>query len=214
MTMKRTWLGLLGAAVAIAGVTAATTGCDMLKKAGGDEETAEETAAEETEPPPEPEATSEATAEPSAEATADAEAADAGDEEGEIGDDEVKTYPNQIPASGTYVLLKSFNVYNEADIESKKLGGVGRGTIINLKATLGEWLLVKWPSGPGEMKPGWIKVRTSQTNFIKPSTEEPDAGKPVVEVDAGKPKPKTTPDPKKQKTRPVFRPKLQPRLKK
>jgi len=191
MTIKRTWFGLLGAAVAVASVTAVTTGCDMLKKDKGDDETADETAAAEPEPPPEPEATAEATAEASADAE---DATDAGGEE--IGDDEVKTYPNQIPASGTYVLLKSFNIYQAADVESKKLGGVGRGTIINLKASLGEWLLVKWPAGPGEMKPGWLKVRTSQSNFIKPSTEEPDAGKPVV-VDAGKAPEPVKPEPVK-----------------
>lgn len=203
MSMKRTWCGLLSAAVATAGVMALATGCDMLKK--GDDT---ETVAEETEPEPEPAAVDEETTEAetaAADTTAEAavdEDADAGDDEGEIGDDEVKTYPNQIPASGTYVLLKSFSVYQAADIESKKLGGVGRGTIVTLKATLGEWLLVKWPSGPGEMKPGWIKVRTSQTNYIKPSTEPPDAGTPVV--DAGKPEPKPVPSEQKRRPNPFF----------
>ncbi|MBW2522682.1 MAG: hypothetical protein JRI23_00840 [Deltaproteobacteria bacterium] len=208
--MKRTWFGLLSGAVAAAGVMALVTGCDMLKKGGDEETAAEETTAAE-EPPPEPEAT--ATAEATAEADdgdAAAEPTDAGADDEDMG--EVKTYPNQIPASGTYVLLKSFNVHQAADIESKKLGGVGRGTIINLKATLGEWLLVKWPSGPGEMKPGWIKVRTSQSNFIKPS-EEPDAGKPVV--DAGtkeEPKPKPDKEPARgmhKSKLPQFKKKLQ-----
>lgn len=179
MTTKQSLVGLLSAALAAAGIMAAASGCKMLKKET--EESAADTAAAEPEPPPEPEPTAEATSEATAEASAEASA----DEE-DLGDDEVKEYPQQIPASGTFILRKSFNIYKEADVESKRLGGAGNGTIVRRKATLGQWWLIKWPAAPGEMKPGWIRIPNQSRSLYIDETREPvDAGVPVV-VDAGK----------------------------
>jgi hypothetical protein len=167
MTRKQAWVGLLSAVVAVGSVAAMSSGCKLFKK--GD---TEETSSSKPAPPPEPEPTATSTGT----ATADAS--------------EVKTYPNQIPASGTYRLLRSFYVYAEADTNSKKLGGVGEGTIIHLKATLGQYLLIEWPSGPGVMSPGWIQVAIAG-NRPDPTvvTEVHDLDAGVVDagiVDAGK----------------------------
>lgn len=162
MTMKQAWVGLLAAAFLAGGLTMATAACNKKKDK-------EET--EETTPPPEPE--------PSAEPTATA--APTG-----LGKFNVKTYPNQMSAGGTYRLLKDFFVYDEADTNSKRIGGVGRGTIITLRASLGQWLLIDWPSGPGEMSPGWIQVamrgNSPDPTLAEQTDEKPDAG---VAVDAG-----------------------------
>jgi len=174
MTTKQGWVGLLAAVVAVGSVATASTGCKYFKKGES-----EETSSSKPAPPPEPE--------PTATSTGSAAASD-----------EVKTYPNQTPAGGTYRLLRSFYVYQEADTNSKKLGGVGEGTIIHLKASLGQYLLIEWPSGPGVMSPGWIQV-TVRGNRPDPTLIDEvrevdagvvdagivDAGKPVV--DAGKP---------------------------
>jgi hypothetical protein len=155
--------GLLTAVLLASGFAAASAGCKLFNKE--EESTAPATTAAPA-PPPEPEP------------TATAEEADS------MGN--VKTYPNQIPASGMYKLLRDFFVYEEADTTSKRLGGVGRGSLIYLKATLGQWLLIEWPSGIGEMSPGWIQLKTT-ANRPDPSMAEevkepPDAG---VIKDAG-----------------------------
>jgi hypothetical protein len=156
MTTKQAWVGLLGAVVVASSVAATSTGCKYFKKGDTDESSSSQPA-----PPPEPE--------PSAEATGTATAAA----------NEVKTYPNQIAASGTYRLLRSFFVYQEADTNSKRLGGVGEGTIIHLKATLGQWLLIEWPSAPGTMSPGWVQVA------VHGNRPDPTMVDEVREVDAG-----------------------------
>ena len=177
MTTKQGWVGLLAAVMAVGSVATASTGCKYFKKES------EETSSSKPAPPPEPE--------PTAASTGSAAASD-----------EVKTYPNQIPASGTYRLLRNFAVFQEADTNSKRIGGVGEGTIIQLKATLGQYLLIDWPSGPGIMSPGWIQVAlrgnrpdptvvgevTVDAGVVDAGIVDAgivDAGKPVV--DAGKP---------------------------
>lgn len=104
--------------------------------------------------------------------------------------DDVKHYPEEIPASGTFVTKKSFTVYDAADLNSKELGHLAPGTLINLKATYSNWMLVEWPSGIGELSPGWIPVKVHDTT-IQETKEKIDAGKPVdagaPTVDAGKP---------------------------
>ena len=157
MTRKQAWVGLLSAVMAVGSVAAMSSGCKLFKK--GDTE--ESSGSSKPAPPPEPEPTATSTGT----ATADAS--------------EVKTYPNQIPASGTYRLLRSFYVYAEADTNSKKLGGVGEGTIIHLKATLGQYLLIEWPSGPGVMSPGWIQVA------LAGNRPDPTVVTEVHDVDAG-----------------------------
>jgi hypothetical protein len=56
---------------------------------------------------------------------------------------------------------------------------VGEGTIIQLKATLGQYLLIDWPSGPGTMSPGWIQVA------LRGNRPDPTVVGEVTEIDAG-----------------------------
>lgn len=114
-----------------------------------------------------------------------------------VSEDDVVTYPDQVPQSGSYVLRKSFVVYRAADLNSKELGRLAQNTIINLKATYSNWMLVEWPSGIGELSPGWIQVRMHDPN-LQETKDPPDAGtKPpdatidAAPVDAGRP---TLPD--------------------
>ena len=97
--------------------------------------------------------------------------------------DDVKRYPEETPASGTFVTKKAFTVYQAADTSSKELGHLGPGTLINLKATFSNWMLVEWPSGVGELSLGWLQVQVRDTTIQQ--TQAPvDAGTPV---DAAKP---------------------------
>lgn len=107
--------------------------------------------------------------------------------------DDVKHYPEEVPAGGTFVTKKAFTVYQAADTSSKELGHLGPGTLINLKSTYMNWMLVEWPSGVGELSPGWLEVKVHDTTIQQTQTPVDagvDAAKPVDAatpvVDAGK----------------------------
>jgi len=70
----------------------------------------------------------------------------------------VKTYRDQVAASGTYRLRKALSVFAEPDRASSKLGGANEGALIDIKAVRGSWVLIDWQSGPGAMSPGWAEV--------------------------------------------------------
>jgi len=72
---------------------------------------------------------------------------------------EVKRYPNETPVGNATVrAVVPFNVYREADLQSEKLGGIAAGTFVNVMATYSNWILVEWPSGVGELSPGWAPI--------------------------------------------------------
>ncbi len=126
--------------VLFAGISFCMSGCDKSKDTEETEETAPEPApAPEPEPEPAPADTSSAA--PAA------------------GDDEVTRYPEMTKMGGTRRLLKSVNVHQAADLDSKKLTGLARNTLVDLKGSYGSWVLVDWPSGPGTLSPGWIHIR-------------------------------------------------------
>jgi hypothetical protein len=72
---------------------------------------------------------------------------------------QVATYPGQVQQGGTVRLLQPFTVHQAADINSPVLTHVGVGQWINLKASYSNWMLIEWPSGVGQMSPGWIELR-------------------------------------------------------
>jgi hypothetical protein len=166
MVMKKRLLGALAFVLAGSLLGTTATGCDKLK---GDETTEEEDDKEEEEEKEE---------EPAPSATASAE---------EVEEGEIETYPEMTKAGGTFRLLRSFNVYQAADEGSKKLSGLARNTLVDFKFFYKDWIMVDWPSGPAELSPGWIHLRSQDRGRdTKPEEkkEEPDAGK--VEVpDAG-----------------------------
>lgn len=109
---------------------------------------------------------------------------------GAAGSGEVASYPTQTPAGGTVRLLRSFQVYQAADPASKLLGGLAAGTLVDLKASFSNWMLIMWPSGVGQLSPGWIQLPNINDSSV--TVVQRDAGVPVVDagvpvVDAGVP---------------------------
>jgi 3-oxoacyl-ACP reductase-like protein len=103
---------------------------------------------------------------------------------------EVASYPNMTPEGGRTVrLLQPFVVHQAAENGSATLAKLGVGTLVNLKGSLSNWMLIDWPSGVGQLSPGWIELR-SNDNRVQQVVA--DAGTPVVDagtpVDAGRPR--------------------------
>lgn len=174
----------------IVGVSFGGSGCELIDKLKGKTEKAETDEAtkekdkkkkkksEETEEEEDDKSSTSASS-----STASASSASGSSSTG-AAEGDVVTYPDQVPQSGSYVLRKSFVVYQAADLNSKELGRLAAKTIINLKATYSNWMLVDWPSGIGELSPGWIQVRLNDPN-LQVSKDPPDAGtKPDAAADA------------------------------
>ena len=107
---------------------------------------------------------------------------------GAAGSGEVASYPTQIPFGGTVRLLRSFQVYQAADPASKQLGGLAAGTLVDLKASFSNWMLIMWPSGVGQLSPGWIQlpnINDSSVTVVQRDAGVVDSG--VVVVDSGVP---------------------------
>ena len=110
--------------------------------------------------------------------------ADPGDA-GAAGSSEVATYPTQIPFGGTVRLLRPFQVYQAADPGSKVLGGLAAGTLVDLKASFSNWMLINWPSGIGQLSPGWIQLPNINDSRVRVETRDAgvaDAAVPVVDA--------------------------------
>lgn len=101
----------------------------------------------------------------------------------------VASYPDMVPQSGTKQLLQPFTVYQAADTSSAVLSHVSVGQWINLKGSHGNWMLIEWPSGVGQMSPGWIELRggVNDNRLSQTPPAAVDAGAPPP-VDAGAPK--------------------------
>jgi hypothetical protein len=97
---------------------------------------------------------------------------------------EVVTYPSMITQRGTRRVLQPISVFQAADPKSKELTRLGVGTFVNLKASYGSWTLIDWPSGVGQLAPGWIELRPNDSHLA--AATEIDAGVPVA-TDAGAP---------------------------
>lgn len=93
---------------------------------------------------------------------------------------EVASYPNMTPESGRTVrLLQPFVVHQAAENSSPTLAKLGVGTLVNLKGSFSNWMLIDWPSGVGQLSPGWIELR-SNDNRVQQVVA--DAGTPVVDA--------------------------------
>lgn len=99
----------------------------------------------------------------------------------------VATYPDMVTQSGTKQLLQPFTVYQAADTASPVLAHVSVGQWINLKGSHANWMLIDWPSGVGQMSPGWIELRGGASDS-RLAQSPPVPTTPVV-VDAGAPAP-------------------------
>lgn len=73
---------------------------------------------------------------------------------------EVAHYPDEVPmGTVTVELLREFTIHQAADLTSPVIAHVGRGVMINVKATHSNWMLIEYPSAVATMSPGWIDLR-------------------------------------------------------
>jgi len=76
------------------------------------------------------------------------------------GPGEVQHYPDEVQmGAATVELLQPFTVHQAADLTSAVIAHVGRGELINIKATHSNWMLIEYPSAVATMSPGWIDLR-------------------------------------------------------
>jgi hypothetical protein len=79
---------------------------------------------------------------------------------------DVATYPNMTPQGGTVRLLQPFKVHQAADATSPTIASLGVGTLVDLKNSYSNWMMIMWPSGVGQLSPGWIELRTISDNRV------------------------------------------------
>jgi hypothetical protein len=101
--------------------------------------------------------------------------------------DEVKRYGDkEQDESGTVrVIFANAKVFNEADDSTPHISTLSLGTLVNRKARYGNWMLVDWPSGPGELSPGWIMTKYLDIKILKFTIDDikkQDAAVAVVTV--------------------------------
>ena len=119
---------------------------------------------------------------------ADDEAADAGDAGAPVAvvdagtGSEIASYPNQIPQSGTKLTKVPFVIRQAADPNAAIIARIGPNTLINLKASFSSWMLIEYPSGVGQLSPGWIDLDLKDRVKVADSVPV-DAGKDAA-VDA------------------------------
>jgi len=95
---------------------------------------------------------------------------------------EVASYPNQVKmGSLTRQTLQPFTVKQAADNSSATIGHVSVGTWINIKASYSNWFLVEFPTGVGQLSPGWIELRGGVSD---PRLNQAQSPAPLT-VDAG-----------------------------
>lgn len=96
--------------------------------------------------------------------------------------EKVKRYPDkETDESGTVrVLVHNLRVYEEADETTDYVATLNKGTLVNRLARMGNWLLVDYPTGVGELSPGWVKATT---NYYK--VEDKIKAEDVKKQDAG-----------------------------
>jgi hypothetical protein len=114
---------------------------------------------------------------------------------------EVKRYPNETPVGNATVrAVIPFNVYREADLASEKLGGIAAGTFVNVMATYSNWILVEWPSGVGELSPGWAPIPNIYDKRLAQAAEDENPRRKLKRRE-----PKTTDDDDKKTKRPKLK---------
>lgn len=101
----------------------------------------------------------------------------------------VMRYTDEAPESGTVATRAFAKVRKAADDSSQELTQLGAGTNVTRKARKGAYTLVMWPSGPGQLSPGWVP--TSALSDAKavatttPTTSATAAATAAATVDAG-----------------------------
>lgn len=114
---------------------------------------------------------------------------DAAAEAAETKSDDVKRYGDkeQVESGTVRVVFQHAKVFKEADETTSHIATLSTGTLVNRKARYGNWMLIDYPSGVGELSPGWILGRYLSGTVLKIDPNEvlkQDAGA-VQLVDAG-----------------------------
>ncbi len=88
--------------------------------------------------------------------------------------DTIKRYGDkETVASGTVrVTIANAKVYKEADATTDPITTLAKGTYVNKKAAYGTWLLVDYPSGVGELSPGWLEKRMVTVQVVQADPAE------------------------------------------
>lgn len=110
------------------------------------------------------------------------------EEEKEEEPKEAKRYDDEKEEEGTVrVKAEEMKIYQEADTESEVLEELDRGMLVNRLARRGDFILIEYPSGPGELSPGWVEEKDISTlvEKVDPETVKKQVTK-VVKTDAGK----------------------------
>ncbi len=89
---------------------------------------------------------------------------------------DVASYPQQLTQSGTVKLTQPIKVYQAADASSTLVTRLGVGTVLEKKASYGDWLLVNWPSGVGEVSPGWVQASLIAQAHVDAGVPPPQDG--------------------------------------
>lgn len=98
---------------------------------------------------------------------------------------EIKRYDDEVPQGGTVRLKVPFKARQAADLSSKEVASLAPGTLINLKASHSNWMLIEYPSGVGELSMGWIELKSrNDSKSVEEAKPPPDS--PLVKKDAGK----------------------------
>ncbi len=72
----------------------------------------------------------------------------------------IASYPDEVPlGTVTVELLQEFTVHQAADLTSPVVAHVGHGEYVNAKATHANWMRIEYPSGVGQLSPGWVDLR-------------------------------------------------------
>lgn len=110
--------------------------------------------------------------------------------------DEVKRYDDEQKESGTVrIAIDRVRVHVDTDPSSKLLTTLNRGTLVNRLARKGNFLLIEYPSGVGQLSPGWILAVQASTQVEKVDPEavknqkDAAAPAPTVKADAAVPAP-------------------------
>jgi hypothetical protein len=105
--------------------------------------------------------------------------------------DAVKRYGgNELAETGTVRVKAIAKVFREADAKTEAIISLSPGTLVNRKARMTTFTLIEYPTGVGELSPGWIETKFIETRVVTKLDAGVlnDAGvKP--KVDAGTPTP-------------------------
>src|SRR5690606_31383312 len=80
------------------------------------------------------------------------------------------------------VLERNVKVFNEPDIKTPHVAELNKDIFVNRLATLDDFTLVEFPSGVGELSPGWVESKLLSDPDAKVSQEKVKAQESAAKV--------------------------------